>query len=107
MISIRFEKDADRIVALTVKGHSGYAEAGKDIVCAAVSAVAQTALLGIADISKNVRSEIREKSGFLRFVAPKESGERELRQQAILRAAELGLRDICASYGSCARMEEE
>lgn len=32
---------------LTVKGHSGYADHGNDIVCAGVSALTQAAILGL------------------------------------------------------------
>ncbi len=38
MIKIRFEKRED-IFSLSVKGHANFAEAGKDIVCAGVSAI--------------------------------------------------------------------
>jgi uncharacterized protein YsxB (DUF464 family) len=33
--------------SLTVKGHSGYADRGNDIVCAGVSALTQAAILGL------------------------------------------------------------
>ncbi|NPV72015.1 MAG: ribosomal-processing cysteine protease Prp [Firmicutes bacterium] len=35
------------IVTVRAEGHSGYAPSGSDIVCAAVSAVVQTAVLGV------------------------------------------------------------
>ena len=37
MTTVAFHMDAGRIVGFTVKGHSGYAEEGSDIVCAAVT----------------------------------------------------------------------
>lgn len=33
-------------------GHAGYAEHGKDIVCAAISTIMQTALLGIQAVAQ-------------------------------------------------------
>ena len=40
----------DRITGFSVSGHSGYAEAGKDIVCAAVSAIVTMAEATINDV---------------------------------------------------------
>ena len=37
MTTIRFDRRAGRILGFSCQGHSGYAEAGEDIVCAAVS----------------------------------------------------------------------
>ena len=39
MTRCEFFMEGDRITGFTVYGHSGYAEAGSDIVCAAVSAI--------------------------------------------------------------------
>ncbi len=39
MTRCEFFTEDDRITGFSVSGHSGYAEAGADIVCAAVSAV--------------------------------------------------------------------
>jgi uncharacterized protein YsxB (DUF464 family) len=36
---------------ITVKGHAGYAQAGKDIVCAGVSALTQTFIKSIEDLT--------------------------------------------------------
>lgn len=43
MTKCEFFTDNDRITGFSVSGHSGYAEAGSDIVCAAVSAVVSMA----------------------------------------------------------------
>lgn len=37
MTTIRFYRDHDRLSGFVCQGHSGYAQAGEDIVCAAVS----------------------------------------------------------------------
>ena len=42
--------EEDRITGFSVSGHSGYAEAGSDIVCAAVSAVVTMAEATINDV---------------------------------------------------------
>ena len=48
MIKIEIFRQQDgKVSGFSVSGHSGTAEYGKDIICAAVSALAQTALLGL------------------------------------------------------------
>lgn len=48
MIRFKVEKNAEgQILSIEVKGHSGYAEAGSDIVCAAVSTAVQMTINGI------------------------------------------------------------
>jgi uncharacterized protein YsxB (DUF464 family) len=37
---------------ISITGHAGYAEHGKDIVCAGVSAVAHSAILGLNAIAE-------------------------------------------------------
>lgn len=45
---------------ITVLGHSGYAEEGKDIVCSAVSALFQTLVFSIEELTEDsVRYEIQ------------------------------------------------
>ena len=40
MISIDIKKNNNKIEEITIKGHANYSDKGKDIVCAAVSAIA-------------------------------------------------------------------
>lgn len=41
---------------ITITGHAGYAEAGKDIVCASVSSIVYTTVNGILNIDKSAIS---------------------------------------------------
>jgi uncharacterized protein YsxB (DUF464 family) len=48
MVTVVVEREGkDLIAGFSVSGHAGFAEAGQDIVCAAVSAIAQTAVMGL------------------------------------------------------------
>ena len=47
---IMVEGRKDRIV---VSGHAGYAEAGKDIVCAGVTALTQTLIKSVNDLTED------------------------------------------------------
>lgn len=52
MITVTVERDAaGRVVRFAVSGHAGYDEHGKDIVCAAVSALVLTTVHGLREIA--------------------------------------------------------
>ncbi|MBA2215241.1 ribosomal-processing cysteine protease Prp [Sellimonas intestinalis] len=48
MIEVSVRKDG-----ITVSGHAGYAETGKDIVCAGVTALIQTLIKSVNDLTED------------------------------------------------------
>ena len=60
MTRCEFFTENDRITGFSVSGHSGYAEAGADIVCAAISAVVSMAEATINDIC-GAKAKVRVK----------------------------------------------
>ena len=60
MTRCEFFTEDDRIVGFSVSGHSGYAEAGSDIVCAAISAVVTMAEATINDVC-GAKAKVRVK----------------------------------------------
>ena len=56
MMKISFE-DKDNTLALTVKGHAGYADTGQDIVCAAATILAYTVAQAVKDMYGQGRLE--------------------------------------------------
>ena len=50
MTRCEFRRENERIVGFSVSGHSGYAEAGSDIICAAISAVVAMTETTINDV---------------------------------------------------------
>ena len=60
MTRCEFFTDNDRITGFSVSGHSGYAEAGADIVCAAVTAVVTMAEATINDVC-GAKAKVRVK----------------------------------------------
>lgn len=107
MINIQIRYKGNDIVEVDCKGHSGFAKRGSDIVCSAVSAIVQTALLGLIDISvKEV--EYTRKDGDLVFKCPTTSDSTEgIKQQTILRTMLLGLRDMENGYKAFIKLEEQ
>ena len=60
MTRCEFFTEDERITGFSVSGHSGYAEAGSDIVCAAVSAVVAMAEATINDVC-GAKAKVRVK----------------------------------------------
>ena len=57
---MRIFTEGDRITGFSISGHSGYAEAGQDIVCAAISAVVTMAEATINDVC-GAKAKVRVK----------------------------------------------
>lgn len=83
-----------------IKGHAGMAERGQDIVCASVSVLAQTALLGLAEfLSSKPNWKILD-SGYMECWLPEELMAAEQKTaQIILQTMLLGLLSIEKDYG--------
>ena len=60
MTRCEFFTEDDRITGFTISGHSGYAEAGQDIICAAISAVVTMAEATINDVC-GAKAKVRGK----------------------------------------------
>ena len=53
MVSIGIQRNSDgQVIGCHLSGHAGYDEHGFDIVCAAVSALTATAMLGLTQIAQ-------------------------------------------------------
>lgn len=64
MTSIKVLKENEKIVNVTINGHTNYDDYGKDIVCASVSTIATTTINAIIRINdKAIGYEVKD--GFL------------------------------------------
>ena len=66
MTRCEFFTEDDRITGFSVSGHSGYAEAGSDIVCAAISAVVTMAEATINEVC-GAKAKVRVKDADARI----------------------------------------
>ena len=64
MTSIKVLKENEKIVNVTINGHTNYDDYGKDIVCASVSTIATTTINAIVRINENA-IDYDVKDGFL------------------------------------------
>lgn len=98
MIRILIKQKNDSLKYIHVSGHANSDDYGKDIVCAAVSVVSQTILLGISEILKSDLKYSIEK-GDLSFEIPEDMVyEDELRVNALTHTLMLGLLNIKNNY---------
>ena len=64
-----FKNKQNQITRFTVNGHAGFAESGSDIVCAAVTTTAMTAVNGLTDVA-GIAMEPQVASGHIDCVLP-------------------------------------
>ena len=78
MTRCEFFTENDRITGFTVSGHSGYAEAGEDIVCAAVSAAVAMAECTINDVcGARAKVRVKDESARITLTLPASCDEEE------------------------------
>ncbi len=86
------------VIGYEMKGHSGYAEAGQDIVCAAVSVLAQTGANALEKLT-GVEPEVQMEDGYLQVMLPTNLKERERKQaKTIVDTILVGLEDVVDAY---------
>ncbi len=102
MIRILLRRSKSDIIGFEISGHSGYSEEGSDIVCAAVSALAQTALLGLLEYMPDA-VDYKIDDGFLSVAVVKPCSVSHI----ILHTMELGLEQVVQQYGEYATLHTQ
>ncbi|MCH5351574.1 MAG: ribosomal-processing cysteine protease Prp [Clostridiales bacterium] len=106
MITVTFFKENGSIVKVRARGHSGLSEYGSDVLCAAASALIQTAYLAVADILGNVKYKRNDDKGEFEFEIPKDCIDRH-DVDVVLRALTIGLSDLQSGYPQNIKLEEQ
>lgn len=106
MTVVRFFGTSHAITGFKADGHSEFAAHGEDIVCAAISVLTQTAVIGLEEVLRlDVRVEIKD--GYLECLLPKNLPEQLWNDsQLILQVLYKGLTAIAQEYGDFLRIEE-
>ena len=98
MTRCEFFTEDDRITGFSVSGHSGYAESGSDIVCAAISAVVSMAEATINDIcGAKAKVRVKEEDARITLTLPTSCDEEET-VQAVLAGLLLYLCNLRDEY---------
>ena len=99
--------EGDRVVGFTAQGHSGYAEAGSDIVCAAVTSAIRMTECAVNDVlGLEASVKVREDSVSLRLPGGW-SQSNESTCQTLLTALMLYLTELHEEYPQHVLVVEE
>lgn len=109
MINISIEKTGDFISTIHVQGHSGYSEAGSDIICSAVSTLVQNCEKGLKELLNiNTRYVVDTKKPYLSISLPNNLEKQKLHDADILlKSTMLGLCDLADSYPKYISIKEK
>ena len=98
MTRCEFFTEDDRITGFSVSGHSGYAEAGQDIVCAAISAVVAMVEATVNDVcGAKAKVRVKEENARITLTLPAVCDEEES-VQAVLAGMLLYLCNLRDDY---------
>ncbi len=87
-----FKNKKDDFLGFEAKGHAGGGEAGFDIYCAAISAITQTACIGLEDVCF-AKPKITMRDGYLKAVISDKEAEKE-NCQVVFKTLNLGLQSF-------------
>ena len=109
MTTITFRTEGDRIIGFDSQGHSGYAEEGSDIVCAAISSTIGLVVATINDVLGLAASvKVRESDTSISFRLPGGLGQTaESTCQALLTGLMLYLSELRDEYPENIEVLEE
>ncbi len=99
MVNVKvWRNDIEQIVSFEAFGHSGYGYQGQDIVCAAISILLQTAVMGLEGYL-NLSPKVEIKDGFLKcHLRQKLDALKAEKAAAILETMLIGLQEINKQY---------
>ena len=100
MITAVLYREGENLTGCRLQGHSGWAEAGKDIVCAGASILTCSCvntLEGEYGIAAQIREQNAEK-GILDFDLPEMTEEENQKAQILMSMLRQGLKDLAEAY---------
>ena len=102
MIKATFYKRGEILCGFEIDGHSGYAEAGSDIICASVSSVAYMAVNTITDIIGD-KADISISDGYFRFM----TGSNRNETKVVLEGLKLHVSALVGDYSEFITCKEK
>lgn len=103
MVLVTMLRRGGRTVGFTSAGHANCGQSGTDVVCAAISALTQTCLIGLTDVvglrhGEGLDVTISEEQGITCILSGDTGGERREQAELLFRTMEMGLVSIRQSY---------
>ena len=93
MTIVKFYLQNSKVKGFEIKGHSGYAPQGEDIVCAAVSSAAYMAANTITEVS-GAEADIISEDGYFKLLLKEDDSVSE----AVLSGMKLHLMEVSKQY---------
>jgi uncharacterized protein YsxB (DUF464 family) len=105
MTQVTLTTKKGHIVSLVADGHTDYGVEGEDIVCASLSSIIQTAVLGLLKVvGINLKTTIHD--GFLSFQLPDNLSEKDRHDADIILETMLcGIADLNEGYSDFVDLE--
>ena len=107
MTKVIIRKKDNKIFEVECDGHTNYGEKGEDIVCASLSSIVQTAVLGLLMIAMlELDMKRNDELGYLRFTLPEKLDEtQDIQACAILDTMLCGISDLYESFSDYIELE--
>ena len=102
MIKATFYKNKGFTAGFLIKGHSGYAEEGSDVICASVSSAAYMAANTLTEIV-GAEADITVDDGYLRLTVKEATDKTEI----VLQGLELHISTLAQDYDEYILCEEK
>ena len=97
MVTIRIRRDSRaRLSSFLATGHAGWAESGRDLACAAVSVILQTAWVGLSEVA-GVKASGTRRRGRIALSWPADTRSRP-RVRAIVETAARSIEYLAVQY---------
>ena len=110
MTIVKIKRKNDNIICVECSNHTGFANFGKDIVCAGISSITQTAVLGVKELTNLKHSfKIDEKMGYLKLeLIDIENESVDFKNaQIILKTMLLGVKNLQEQYPKYIKLEDK
>ena len=109
MINLVFKERNGEIVGFTCNGHSGYADVGADIVCAAISTLVQNAEICLSEVLKiKLSLERDDKNAKFNLKLSKNASNEEIKKaQPVFQSLKISSQRIEKQYKKYLKVEDE
>ena len=100
MTTAEFHTEGSRITGFTIRGHSGYASEGEDIVCAAITSAVRLVECAVNDVlGLEASVKVRQKDASITLKLPAQLGQtNESTCQTLLAALMVHLVQLAEEY---------
>lgn len=108
MTHIKIFRQNKSIIGFECSGHTGYDVEGSDIVCAAISTLTLTCILGLEKVqNQNVDVRRDDKKGYLKVVLKTTDLKKIEESQVLFETMAMGLKEIQSAYKKYIKLEDD